>query len=46
MTDHFVKILSIKSIGAVTYSENKRIQLQIYLRKIISDTFSKVLGLD
>ena len=44
MTDHFEIILRIRSIGTITYSEYKRIQLQNYLKTIISDTFSEVFG--
>ena len=44
ITDHFEKLLCIKSIGTITYSEYKRIQMQNYLRKIISDTFAEIFG--
>ena len=44
ITDHFKKLLCINSIGTVTYSEYKRIEMQNYLRKIISDTFARIFG--
>ena len=42
ITDHFEKLLCIKSIGTISYSEYKKLQMQNYLRKIISDTFAKI----
>ena len=41
MTDHFVTILKIKSVKSLTNSEYKRLILQIYLKKLISDTFTE-----
>ena len=44
ITDHFEKLLCIKSIRTVSYSEYKSLQMQNYLRRIISDTFAKIFG--
>ena len=42
MTDHFVTILKIKSVESLTNYEYKRLQLQIYLKELISDTFTEI----
>ena len=42
ITDHFEKSLCLKSIGTISYSEYKRIEMQNYLRTIISDTFARI----
>ena len=44
ITDHFEKLLCIKSVRTVSYSEYKSIEMQDYLRKIISDTFANIFG--
>ena len=44
ITYHFEKLLCIKSIGTVSYSEYKSLQMQNYLRTIISDTFARIFG--
>ena len=44
ITDHFEKLLCINSVRTVSYSEYKRLEMQDYLRKIISDTFAKIFG--
>ena len=44
ITDHFEKLLCINSVGTVSYSEYKRLQMKNYLRTIISDTFARIFG--
>ena len=42
MTDHFITILKIKSVKSLSNSKYKRLQLQIYLKELISDTFTEI----